>query len=163
MKPEFKRKNVGAGEKKFIAKNKKAYFDYEVLETFEAGIILIGAEVKSVRLGRVQLKGSFVTVRGGHAFTENMHISPYAFAPVTAYNPLRRRELLLNRKELDYLEGQTSQKGFTIVPLEMYLKNNHVKTLLGICRGKKFHDKRSVLKKRAVGREIDQGLKRFSR
>ncbi len=148
---------------KLLAKNKKAYFDYEILEKYETGIILTGPEVKSIKGGHVQLKGSFATVINGRVIIENMHISHYKCSPVEGYNPLRRRELLLHKKEIDYLAGMSAQKGYTLVPLEIFLKNNFIKILLGICRGKQAHDKRNVLKKRAVEKELQQGLKKFSR
>lgn len=150
-------------EGKFLVKNKKAYFDYEVLEKYEAGVILTGAEVKSVKEGHVQLKGSFAEVKGGRVFLENMHVSPYRCAPCEGFDPLRRRELLLRWREIDYLSGMSVQKGFTLIPLEVFLKKGLIKILLGVCRGKKMHDKRDVLKKRAMTREIEQGLKKFSR
>lgn len=148
---------------RLLAKNKKAYFDYEIVEKYETGIVLTGPEVKSIKEGHVQLKGSFVSVIGGRVMTENMHVSPYRYAPREGYDPLRRRELLLKRKEIDYLAGLSNQKGFTLIPLEIILKKNLIKVILGICRGKKQHDKRDVLKRRAMTREIDQGLKKFSR
>lgn len=147
-----------------LAKNKKAYFDYEILEKYEAGIVLTGAEVKSVKEGRVQLKGSFASIVNGKVIVENMHISPYRYSNgATRADPLRRRELLLHKKEIDHLAGLSMQKGFTLVPLEAILKNNLIKILLGVCRGKKKYDKREVLKRRAVTREIDQNLKKFAR
>lgn len=144
--------------------NKKAYFDYEVLEKYETGIVLLGPEVKSIKEGRVQLKGSFASIVNSRVMLEHMHISPYRYSSGTAAsNPLRRRELLLRKKEIDYLAGLSRQKGFTLIPLEIVLKNNLIKIILGVCRGKKQHDKRDVLKRRAVTREIDQSLKKFSR
>lgn len=148
---------------KVLAKNKKAYFDYEVVEKYETGIVLTGAEVKSIKGGHVQLKGSFASVVNGRVMTQNLHVSPYRYAPLAGYDPLRRRELLLKRKEIDQLAGLSNQKGFTLVLLEIILKNNLIKVILGICQGKKQHDKRDVLKRRAMTREIDQGLKKFSR
>lgn len=148
---------------KLIAKNKKAYFDYEVLEKYEAGIVLTGAEVKSIKGAHVQLKGSFVTIINGRVRTENMHVSPYKYGISTDYDPLRRRELLLKKKEIEYLSDMTGQKGFTIIPLEIFLKRGLVKVLIGVCRGKKQHDKRQVMRSRAMEREVNQGLKRFSR
>lgn len=147
-----------------LCTNKKAYFDYEILEKYEAGIVLTGAEVKSVKEGRVQLKGSFASILNGRVIVENMHISPYRYSSGgAAISPLRRRELLLHKKEIDHLAGLSLQKGFTLVPLEATLKNNLIKILLGVCRGKKKHDKREVLKRRAVTREINQNLKKFAR
>ncbi len=148
---------------KVLAKNKKAYFDYEVVEKYETGIVLTGAEVKSIKGGHVQLKGSFASVVNGRVMTENLHVSPYRYAPLAGYDPLRRRELLLKRKEIDNLAGLSNQKGFTLVPLEIILRHNLIKVIIGVCRGKKQHDKRDVLKRRAMTREVDQGLKKFSR
>ena len=148
---------------KVLAKNKKAYFDYEVLEKYETGIVLTGAEVKSIKEGRVQLKGSFATVKQGCIMTQNLHVSPYRYATDQSYNPTRSRELLLKRKEINHLSGITAQKGLTLIPLEIILKKNFVKVVLGVCRGKKAGDKREVLKRRAITREINQGLKKFSR
>ena len=148
---------------KILAKNKKAYFDYEIVEKYETGIVLTGAEVKSIKGGHVQLKGSFASVVNGRVMTENLHVSPYRYAPLAGYDPLRRRELLLTRQEIDELAGLSGQKGFTLVPLEIIVKNNLIKVIIGVCRGKKQHDKRNVLKRRAMTREIDQGLKKFSR
>ncbi len=141
-----------------LAKNKKAFFDYEVLEKFETGIILTGPEVKSIKAGSVQLKGSFAVVVGSRVFLENMHVSPYRYSVLEGYNPLRKRELLLHRKEIEHLSGIYVQKGGTLIPLEIILKNNLIKVLLGVCRGKKSHDKRNVLKKRAVERDINPEL-----
>lgn len=148
---------------KLLAKNKKAYFDYEVLEKYETGIVLNGPEVKSIKAGHVQLKGSFVSVTNGRALASNMHVSPYKYAAHTSQDPLRHRELLLRKKEIEHLSGIAGQKGHTIIPLEIFLKNNLIKVVIGVCRGKKAHDKRETLKKRAISREIDQGLKKFSR
>lgn len=152
-----------SGDSKLLAKNKKAYFDYEILETYEAGIVLNGAEVKSIKAGRAQLKGSFATVHNGQIVTENLHISPYKFAPIVGFDPLRRRTLLLKKKEIEHLAGLTSQEGLTLIPLEIIQKKSLVKLLLGTCRGKKKYDKRATLKGRAVSKEIDQGIKKFSR
>ena len=143
--------------------NKKAYFNYEILETYEAGIMLNGAEVKSIKAGQTQLKGSFVQIHGNAAIVENMHVSPYKHAPVEDFNPLRRRKLLLKKKEIDHLAGLIAQEGLTIIPLEIYLKKNIIKLKLGVCRGKKLHDKRATLKRRAQDREVDQGIKKFSK
>ncbi|PJC36997.1 SsrA-binding protein [Candidatus Peregrinibacteria bacterium CG_4_9_14_0_2_um_filter_53_11] len=148
---------------KAAAKNKKAYFDYEILEKFEAGIILTGPEVKSIRKGLVQLKGSYVQVFNGRAYIEKMHISYYPQSNNPDYDPLRSRELLLHKKELELLAARSAEKGLTLVPLEILLKKHLIKVILGVCRGKKQHDKRSVLKDRAVERDIQSSLKKFSR
>lgn len=150
-------------DSKLLAKNKKAYFDYEVCEKYEAGIVLTGPEVKSIKGGRVQLKGSFAVVTNGRMMVENMHISHYKCSPIEGYNPLRKRELLLRRQEIDHLAGITIQEGLTLIPLEIFLKRGLIKILLGVCRGKKQHDKRQTLRKRAINKEISQGLKKFAR
>lgn len=150
-------------EGKVLAKNKKAYFDYEVLEKYETGIVLIGSEVKAIKNGHVQLKGSYVSVSGGRVKTNNLYVSPYKYSSLKNYDPLRQKELLLRRKEIDRLTGLSAQKGLTLIPLEIYLKKGLIKILLGVCRGKKDHDKRQTLKKRAITKEINQGLKKFSR
>ena len=147
---------------KSIAKNKKAYFDYEVEEKYETGIILTGAEVKSVKAGHVQLKGSYATVVDSKVIVENLHISHYKCSN-EVLDPVRLRELLLRKKEIAHLAGLSQQKGYTLILLEIFLKKGLVKGILGVCRGKKQHDKRLVLKDRAVNREINQGLKKFTR
>ena len=146
-----------------IAVNRRAYFDYEILETYEAGIVLTGSEVKSVKSGHVQLKGSFISIVAGKALTENLHISPYKYSNDESYSPLRRRQLLLKKKEIDTLAAASSREGYTLIPLEIFQKQHLIKILVGVCRGKKAHDKRDVLKKRAIRRDINQGLKNFSR
>ena len=148
---------------KVVAKNKRAYFDYEVIEKFETGIVLTGPEVKSIKAGHVQMKGNFATVWDRRVWVENMHVSPYAYAGPNQSEPMRKRELLLRKREIDHLAGQAAQKGLTLILLEIYLKKGFIKTLLGVCRGKKMHDKRQVMKERAVNKEINQGLKKFTR
>lgn len=150
-----------------IAKNKKAYFDYDIIEKYETGIVLNGPEVKSVKAGHVQPKGSFVGIIRGQKgelqlVTENLHISPYRYSTQNS-DPMRRRQLLLRRKEIDYLAGLISKQGLTLVPLDIYLKKGLIKITLGVCRGRKAADKRQVLKRRAQEKEINQGLKRFGR
>jgi len=142
-----------------VIKNKKAYFDFEVLDTIEAGIILSGAEVKSIREGKANLKGSHVSI-GRTAVTENVHVSPYQPKNQPDYSPTRRRTLLLHRDQLSLLHEKQHEQGVTIVPLEMYIKGGLVKMLIGICRGRKKHDKREVLKKRTVERNIARLVKR---
>lgn len=148
---------------KLLAKNKKAYFDYEVLEKFTAGIILTGPEVKSIKGGHVQLKGSYATVQKGHVIAEKIHVSPYPYSAQKNYEPFRRRELLLKHKEIDFLAGQSAEKGLTLVPLEILQQGTLIKVILGVCRGKKAHDKRATLKGRAVTRDIAADLKRFTK
>lgn len=146
---------------KIIAKNKRAYFDYFVVETLEAGLVLTGAEVKSVKAGHVNLKGSFVSLMDGEPKIMNCHISAYKHAKSkqTSYDPTRTRKLLLNRKEVSSLIGLSGQKGLTLLPLSVYTKNGFVKIELGLCRGKKLHDKRQILRKKTADREIAQAMR----
>lgn len=150
-------------EAKELAKNKKAYFDYEVLEKYETGIVLKGAEVKSIKAGHIQLKGSYAEAAAGRVYMKNAHVSPYKYSADKSLDPMRPRQLLLKKKEIACLAGLEVQKGLTLIPLAAYLKKGMIKILLGVCRGKKAHDKRQVLKKRAVDKEISQSLKKFSR
>jgi len=144
-----------------IAKNKKAFHDYEILESLEAGIVLTGPEVKSLREKKVNLKGSFVSVWQGQVYAENVHISPYKFSPDAAtYNPIRKRKLLLHGKEITAIGTKLNEKGITAIPLEIYFKQSLVKISVGLCRGRKLHDKRALLKKKDQNMEIARALKR---
>lgn len=144
-----------------LAKNKRAFFDYEILERWEAGIILTGAEVKSVKAGQVNLKGSFVVLTEEQPFLINCHIAPYKQAKGTQkdYLPTRTRKLLLNKKEIKSLIGKAAQKGLTLLPLSVYTKKGFVKVEIGLGRGKKKKDKRELLKKKAADREIRRALR----
>ena len=141
-----------------ISKNKKAFHDYEILDKFEAGIVLSGPEVKSLRDSRVNLKGSFVSVFHDRAAVEGMHISPYKFATDPTYNPHRKRYLLLHKKEIAKIESSINEKGIAAVPLEIYFKGSIIKLLIGICRGKKQYDKREELRKESQNLEIARAL-----
>ncbi len=143
-----------------LIKNKKVYFDYEILDKFDAGIELFGYEVKSLRNKRGSLEGTHATVRGNEAFLIGMDIPPYqpANAPKD-YNPRRNRKLLLTKKELSELAGKESQKGLTIVPISLYTKGRNIKVSLGVARGKKKYDKRESIKKRDTQRDIERELK----
>lgn len=137
------------------AENKKARFDYEILETYEAGLVLSGQEVKSVKQGGVNLKGSFVTFHGKSARLTNAHIGKYGPAgPLPEYDPTQSRTLLLKRKEINYLRGKSLEAGLTIVPLSVYSKNRLIKVEIGLAKGKKSYDKRQSIKKRDIEREI---------
>lgn len=142
-----------------IAQNKKAYHDYFVDETFEAGISLFGTEVKSLREGRANLKDSYVSVKTGEAFLIGAHISPYEKGNIFNRDPLRSRKLLLHKREINKLIGLTMQQGYTLIPLKMYFKGSYVKVLLGLCRGKKNYDKRDSIARRDANRRIDRALK----
>ena len=146
-------------------KNKKAYHDYEILEDYEAGIMLNGDEVKSIKLNQANLKGSYVDVHKDEAYINAAHISPYKFSSRdlstdTAY-PTRKRKLLLSKKQIAKIDQAISQDGVTAIPLSLYAKKGLIKLKIGICRGKKLHDKRNVLKQRSQQRDIDRQLKNF--
>ncbi len=146
-----------------VAKNKKAYFDYEILEEFEAGMVLTGTEVKSLRDHRVNLKESYARIKDGEVWLENCHISPYTHGNLSNHEPTRRRKLLLQRREINRLVGKTAQKGLTIVPLLLYFKNGRAKLKVGLARGKKTHDKRETERRKVVEREVEAELKRRHR
>ena len=142
-----------------LAQNKKAYHDYFIDETYEAGISLFGTEVKSVREGKLNLKDSYVSVKTGEAILLGTHISPYEKGNIFNRDPLRSRKLLLHRREINKLIGLTQQDGYTLIPLKVYLKGSYVKVLLGLCRGKKNYDKRDAIAERDAKRKIDRALK----
>ena len=142
-----------------IAENRKAYHDYHLLETFEAGIVLLGTEVKAIREGRVNLRDSFARVEGGEVFLYNVHISPYSHRGYADHEPLRRRKLLLHRDEIRKLVGKTVEKGMTLVPVRMYFKNGRVKVAVSLAKGKKDYDKRETIKKRETDRETRAAVK----
>jgi len=145
---------------KILSENKKAYFDYEILEKFEAGIILIGQEVKSIKAGHINLAGSYVVQKDEEFFLINANVPPYQPKNISGeYDPLRSRKLLLNKKEIKYLLGKNQQKGLTFIPLRVYTKGVKIKLEFGIALGKKKVDKRELIKKRDTDREIDRALK----
>lgn len=143
-----------------VAKNKKAYHDYEILDEYEAGMVLVGTEVKSLRDRRVTLKESYARVKNGEIWLENCHISPYRHGNISNHEPTRRRKLLLQRREINRIIGKVVQKGLTIVPLALYFKNGVAKLRIGVARGKKTHDKRETQRRKAVEREMQTELKR---
>lgn len=144
-----------------LAKNKKAYFDYEILETYEAGIVLQGFEVKSVRIGHVSLKGAYVTIKDNEAYLLNAHISPYQPKNMPRdYDPTRSRKLLLKRSEINTLIGKSKSQGLTILPTSVYTKKGKVKIEIGVGKGKKKHEKRELLKKKTAIKEMDREMKR---
>ena len=144
---------------KTISKNKKAYHDYFVLEDFEAGIELVGTEVKSIRNGNVNLKDSHCAFRNNELYVVGMHISPYEKGNIFNKDPMRRRKLLLHKKELRHLNQQIMQKGLTLVPTSIYLKDALVKISIALCQGKKLYDKRDTIAQRDVKREMDRTIK----
>jgi SsrA-binding protein len=142
-----------------VAENRKAFHDYHVLETFEAGVVLQGTEVKAIREGRVNLRDSFARVEGGEVWIYNVHISPYSHRGYVDHEPTRRRKLLLNRHEIRKLIGKTVERGMTLVPTRLYFKNGRVKVAIGLAKGKKSHDKRDAIKAREVDRETRAAVK----
>lgn len=149
--------------KKIIANNKKAYHDYFVDETMEAGIQLFGTEVKSLRQGGVNLKDSYCYIDGGEIFASGMHISPYEKGNIYNREPLREKKLLMHKREILRLLGKVGQEGVTLVPLSLYFKGSRVKVELGICRGKKLYDKRDDLAKKQANRDIERYTKSRNR
>ena len=148
---------------KTIASNKKAYHDYFVLESYEAGIELCGTEVKSLRAGRVNLKDSWCNIVDGEIFVNGMHISPYDHGNIFNRDPMRVRRLLMHKKEILKLFGTLQQQGLSLIPLSLYFKGSRVKVELGLCRGKKLYDKREAMAQKAAKRDIERAMKERSR
>ena len=142
-----------------IAENRKAFHDFHLLETFEAGLVLLGTEVKAIREGRVNLRDSFARVEDGEVFVYNVHISPYSHRGYADHEPLRRRKLLLHRDEIRKLIGKTVEKGMTLVPVRFYFKNGRVKVAVSLAKGKKEYDKRETIKRREADRETRAAIK----
>lgn len=152
----------GASGKRVVARNKKARHEFEILETYEAGLVLKGPEVKSIRAGKMSLNEAFARVDDGEVWLYGMHVSPYDPASRHNDDPTRPRKLLLNAREIRKLIGQTREKGLTLVPLALYFRRGYAKVELGLGRGKKLHDKRETLKRRTHEREMERELKRNS-
>ena len=143
-----------------ITVNKKVFFDYEIMETFEAGLALFGHEVKAIKTGHISLDGAYVVVKEGEAYLLNAKIPAYQPANVPKeYDPARSRKLLLHKKELNYLIGKSHAQGLTLVPLRVYTKRSKIKLEFGLAKGKRKYEKRELIKKRETGREIERGLK----
>ena len=147
---------------KIVATNKKAYHDYFVEDTYEAGIVLVGSEVKSIRQGALNLCDSFVIIKNGEAFVIGMHVSSYKMGSYFNVDARRTRKLLLNRAEINKLRGKVEQKGFTLIPLKVYFKGALVKVELGLCKGKELHDKRASIKEKENNRNIQRVLKEYN-
>jgi SsrA-binding protein len=143
-----------------IAVNRRARFEYHIEETFEAGLVLLGSEVKALRAGRANLKDSYGRLEGDEVWLWNAHISPYGPASQFGHEPLRTRKLLLRRDEIRRLTGKVKERGLTLIPLRLYFKNGRAKVELGLARGKKHHDKRDAIREREVRREMDRAMKR---
>ena len=148
---------------RLIADNRKARHDYQLFETFEAGIVLLGTEVKAIREGRVNLKDSYGRVENGEVFLHNVHISPYSHRGYAEHEPLRRRKLLLNRGEIRKLIGKILERGFTLVPVRMYFKNGRVKVAISVAKGKRSYDKRETIRRREIDRETRAVVKERTR
>ncbi|HEY3194354.1 MAG TPA: SsrA-binding protein SmpB [Candidatus Dormibacteraeota bacterium] len=149
-----------AAPERDVAVNRRAYHDYFIDEKLEAGIMLTGTEVKSVRNGRTNLRDGFVRIDGNEAWLENVHISPYAQGNLMNHEPLRPRKLLLHRKQIASLIGKVRQKGYTMIPLRMYFSRNHAKVEIGLARGKRQYDKRQAIAERDAKREIARATRR---
>jgi SsrA-binding protein len=144
---------------KTVATNRKARHDYEILDTFEAGMVLQGSEVKSLRAGKVTIKDSFAHIANGEPFLIGLYIAPHAFSRQGGHDPERTRKLLLSRREIDRIAGKMAEKGYTLVPLRIYFRNGYAKLELGLARGKTTYDKRHALKEKQQKREMDRALR----
>ena len=144
---------------KLIANNKKAYHEYFIEETYEAGISLHGTEVKSMRMGKCSIKESFIRIENGEVFVYGMHVSPYEKGNIFNKDPLRVKKLLLHKSEINKRAGKVAEKGYTLVPLQVYFKNGKVKTQVGLARGKKLYDKREAIAKKDRRREMERDFK----
>lgn len=148
---------------KIVARNRKARHDYEIIDTLEAGIVLMGSEIKSIRAGKANITEGFVQLKEGQVWLLNVHIAVYDEAGVFGHEPLRPRKLLMHRKEIARLQARIREKGFTIIPLQLYLKNRRAKIELGVARGKKNYDKRETLRQKDDARQMARTLKESTR
>ena len=151
--------NSSPDDRKIVARNRKALHEYHVMDSWEAGIVLTGPEVKSIRSGKASLAEAFAVIDRGELWLRDMHVSPYEPASRENANPVRPRKLLLNRSEIRRLIGATQQKGFTLIPLDVYLRGGRIKVTLALGRGKKLHDKRETLKRKTAEREVERAVK----
>ena len=142
-----------------VCQNRKAYHDYHIEEKVEAGIVLMGTEVKSLREGKGNLKDSYVLAKDGEFFIINCHLSPYSHGNITNHEPLRTRKLLLHKKEMERLRGQVAQKGYSLIPLKIYFKGSFAKVEIGLAKGKKQYEKRDAIRKKEADREIERAMK----
>ncbi len=148
---------------KVIANNKKARFNYHISEELEAGIVLVGTEVKSLREGRATIKDAYAEIKNGEVFLRQLHITPYKYAYYDNHDPLRSRKLLLHHREIKRLTRKIKERGFTMIPLKLYFKGSKVKVQIGLAKGKKLYDKRESIKKKDIQRELDRERKNYSR
>lgn len=144
---------------KLVANNKKAYFDYFIEDKIESGIVLYGTEVKSIRMGKVSIKESYIKIENGEVFIYNMHVSPYEKGNIFNRDPIRVRKLLLHKVQINKLSGKISEKGYTLVPLQVYIKDGLAKIEIGLAKGKKLYDKRDSIAKKDVRRETEREFK----
>ena len=144
---------------KIVAQNRKAFHDYSIEETIEAGIVLTGTEVKSLREGKANLKDSYVIIKDTEVLLLNCHISPYTHGNIMNHDPVRTRKLLLHKKEIARIQGKALQKGYSLIPLKIYFKDSRAKVEIGLARGKKMYEKRESIKKREADREIERAMK----
>jgi SsrA-binding protein len=141
---------------KIICQNRKAYFDYFIDDVVEAGIVLTGPEVKSIRMGKANINDGFARIQKGEVFLHNTHISPYPYTPQDSSDPTRTRKLLLHRREIKRLIGKTEERGYTLIPLKLYFRDKHVKVEIGLAKGKKKYDKRETMRRRDEERELQR-------
>lgn len=147
---------------KIVAQNKKAYHDYFVEDTYEAGVVLAGSEVKSIRRGAINLRDSYAVIKNGEVFMVGAHVSPYEKGSYFNLDARRSRKLLLNRSEINKLRGKVEQKGYTLIPLKVYFKDSLVKVELGVCKGKELHDKRAALREKEQSRSVERAMKEYN-
>ena len=150
-------------DEKTIAKNRRAFHDYEILETYEAGIELFGTEVKSIRAGALNLKDSYCIAKNGEIYLHGMHISPYEHGNIFNRDPVRPRRLLMHKREISKLQAWVQQDGYALIPLSVYFKNARVKIEVGLCKGKKNYDKRDAMAQRDAKRDMDRAMKSYNR
>jgi SsrA-binding protein len=156
-----KKKSIDKNPNRVVCQNKKAYFDFEVIEKLEAGMVLKGTEVKSLREGRANLKDSYARIKKGEVYLHGLHISPYPNASYNNHEPERVRKLLLHAREIKRLLGKTQEKGFSLVPLKIYFRQGKAKVELALARGKKLYDKRESIKRKQEARDMDRLKKRY--
>lgn len=149
-----------ADGRKYIAQNKKAHFNYSIEDSLEAGIVLEGTEVKSVKEGSISFADSFAIIENGEVWVQNLHISPYSYSSIFNHDPDRKKKLLLNRDEIKRLTRKVEEKGFTLIPLDFYLKNGRVKMTLGLCKGKKLYDKRADIREKDINRDMARDFRK---
>lgn len=162
IQPLNKKPPLQKGQIKIVAENRKARRDYFIVDQYESGMVLTGTEVKSLRLGRANLKDSYARIKDGEVFVYQLHIAPYPFAYYDNHDPLRPRKLLLHKHEIKRLYGKINEKGHTLVPIRIYFKNGKVKILLALVKGKRKYDKREAIRRRDEQRDLDRESKKYS-